>query len=404
MTTVKQAEDIILATAKSFGAEFVPFDAALGRVLAESIMADRDLPPCNRSTMDGIAVRYSAFLSGRRTFKINGVIAAGEQPIEVAKEDECVEIMTGAAVPGGADTVIRYEDTEISDGQSRVVAEAIKEKQNIHHKGKDRKKGELVAAAGQYVDATLVSMAASVGKTHLQVYRLPKVAVISTGDELVDVDRQPTDYQVRSSNSYTIKATLQQYCLYPDLHHIPDDKAVTKERISQCLDDYDVLLLSGGISAGKFDYVPVALEELGVMKLFHKVEQRPGKPFWFGATKGGTLVFAFPGNPVSTFMCLHRYFVPWLEHSLRVSNSRYAPPVFAALGEDIVFNAPLQYFAQVKIGVSELGQTFHRPSRRGQMAPVILPICWIRTLLWSCRRKKVFLKKGKHTGYGPLKG
>jgi molybdopterin molybdotransferase len=331
----------------------VPFELALGRVLGENIYADRDLPSCNRVTMDGIAICYTSFENGTRDYKIKATIAAGDHPIEINPANECVEIMTGAPLPGSADTVIRYEDLTIKDGIATVNIAAIKKGQNIHKKGKDKKQGEVVAATDQLIGPALISMAASVGKNMLTVKKLPRVVIISTGDELVAINETPNPYEVRSSNNYTIKAALQQYGLQCDMLHIPDEPIITKEKIKNCLQQYDVLIVTGGISMGKFDYVPQVLEDLSVTKLFHKVQQRPGKPFWFGAHENGALVFAFPGNPVSTFLCLHRYFIPWLERSLGTPEKQ---KTVAILNEDFTFNIPLQYFLQVKLTQSERGQ------------------------------------------------
>ena len=184
------------------------------------------------------------------------------------------------------------------------------------------------------------------------------MVIITTGDELVDVRDQPTPHQVRRSNNYTIKAVLAQFALQADMLHIPDDLEITRKIIKESLKYYDVLLMSGGVSMGKFDYVPRVLEELGVTKLFHKVQQRPGKPFWFGKDERGVLVFAFPGNPVSTFLCLHRYFLPWLMESKVESRKS---EVYAVLGEDVTFSAPMQYFMQVRVGVNEQGQLIATP-------------------------------------------
>ncbi len=361
MVSVEEAEKIILQQLKDYGSELIPFEQALGRVLAEDIKADRDLPPCNRVTMDGIGIRYAAFENGLRSFKVKAIIAAGDKAIDTELEDECVEIMTGASLPDSVDTIIRYEDLDIKNGIAIVTIENIKEGQNIHKKGKDKKQDDIVASANQFIDATIISMAASVGKKMLQVKKLPKVAIISTGDELVAVNEQPTPYQVRSSNNYTIKAALQQYAVQCDMLHIPDEPEITREKIKYCIEQYDVLLLSGGVSMGKFDYVPQVLEELKVMQLFHKVKQRPGKPFWFGAHSNGALVFAFPGNPVSTFLCLHRYFIPWLETSIQIPNPKSQIPKYAILENDVTFTAPMQYFMQVKICSNELGQLVAKP-------------------------------------------
>ncbi len=357
MTTVKDAEEIILAQARDYGSEQVLFEQSPGRVLAEDLKADRDLPPCNRVTMDGIAIKCAAFESGIKTFAIKGVVAAGDEPIEIDAFNECVEIMTGAALPDSTDTIVRYEDVEIKDGIATVITNDIRKGQNLHYKGKDKKEGETVATANENINPAHISMAASVGKSTLLVKKMPRVVIISTGDELVDVDATPTPYQVRRSNSYAVKAVLQQHGVLADTLHIPDEPTITCTQIESCLAKYDVILLSGGISMGKFDYVPQVLEELSIQKLFHKVQQRPGKPFWFGKHKNGVLVFAFPGNPVSTFMCLHRYFLPWLQRSLGVTSR----PAFAELNEDISFTPALQYFAQVKLKICKHGHLHATP-------------------------------------------
>lgn len=356
MVTVEEAEKIILNEVRDYGTELVPYEQALGRTVAADIVADRDLPPCNRVAMDGIAIRYSAFENGLRTFKVRGVQAAGDMPLDIMQPDECIEIMTGAALPDSADTVVRYEDVTIDNGKAAVSVETLRSRQNIHSKGKDKKAGEVVVANGTPIDAAVVSMAASVGVALLPVRKLPRVVIITTGDELVDTFVQPLPHQVRSSNNYTIKSVLQQYGISPSMQHIADDVEVTRTKISECLSAYDVIILSGGISMGKFDYVPQVLEELGVNKLFHKVKQRPGKPFWFGKHSNDVLVFAFPGNPVSAFMCLHRYFIPWLKSGKQTT-------VFAVLGEDINFNPQLQYFMQVKLNINESGQLIATPQQ-----------------------------------------
>ena len=358
MTTVEEAEQIVLAQLKHFGAETVPFEQALGRVLAEDLKADRDLPPFNRVTMDGIAISYQAIIAGLSTFHIKGTQAAGDSPIAIEDTNLCVEIMTGAALDDSLDTVIRYEDLEIRNGLASIKAEGIKKGQNLHFKGKDKRAGETVARSFQKITPAIISLAASVGKAVLSVKTLPKVVIISSGDELVDVTDIPGSYQIRRSNNYTIKAVLANYGLQADILHIPDDPEVTRLQIKKCLQNYDVLLLSGGISMGKFDYIPQALEDLRVTKLFYKVQQRPGKPFWFGKYENGAIVFAFPGNPVASFMCLHRYFLPWLNATLGLARK---PPVYAVLATDFSFQPRLKYFLQVKLNFSGQGSLLATP-------------------------------------------
>jgi molybdopterin molybdotransferase len=307
--------------------------------------------------MDGIAMRYEAFEKGIRSFRIKATQGAGVEPVEITNADECIEIMTGSASPKTTDTVIRYEDLEIKDGIAKVLVQEIKKGQNIHFKGKDKKQGETIVPAGRVVSPALTGLAASIGKAEVLVKKLPRIVIISSGDELVRVNEKPLPYQIRSSNDYVIKAVLQQYGAQPAMLHIPDDPEITMQKIRDCILQYDVILLSGGISMGKYDYIPQALEKLSVTKLFYKVKQKPGKPFWFGKHPGGALVFAFPGNPVSTFMCLHRYFLPWLEMSLGIPK----PAIFASLDKDYVFTPSIQFFLLVRLSLNAHGQLIATP-------------------------------------------
>lgn len=358
MITVEEAEELILSNAGDYGAEIVLFEESLGRVLAETIKADRDLPPFNRVSMDGIAIKYADFEQGLTTFTIKATQAAGDTPVNVAQEGECVEIMTGAALPESVDTVIRYEDLEINDGKVTLQVSEIKKGQNIHVRGADRKQGDVVLTPGRVITPAVISMVASVGETELRVMRKPRVVIVSSGDELVDVAAKPTPYQIRRSNSYMVKAVLAQIGIDAGMVHIPDEPEAIKSILQQCLVNFDVLLLSGGISMGKFDYIPQVLKELQVEQIFHKVQQRPGKPFWFGKQAGGSVVFAFPGNPVATFMCTHRYFIPWLNKSL---GAQTKPATYAVLNADITFLPPLQYFLQIKLKFAEDGRLLATP-------------------------------------------
>ena len=345
MTTVEQAAYIIQNQIRDYGTETVPFDRSAGRVLAEDIYADRDMPPFNRVTMDGIAISYSAFADGLRSFHVSGIQAAGDKPLHITDTSHCIEIMTGAVLPDTLDTVIRYEDVLITGSDAEIIIDTVKQGQNIHAKGRDKRYGDVVVTSGQLITPAIISVIASVGKTQVLVKKQPRVVIISSGDELVDVHETPAPYQIRKSNNHTINAVLQQHGCAADMVHIPDDEAVTRTEIARCLKSYDAILLSGGVSMGKFDYIPQALQQTGVAKLFYKVQQRPGKPFWFGVNDQGVLVFAFPGNPVATFMCLHRYFLPWLNATVGLDKKN---EMYAALSEDFYFEPDLQYFLQVK--------------------------------------------------------
>lgn len=359
MISVQEATEIILQHGLDLGVEEVPLTAAIGRVLREDLFADRPFPPYDRVTMDGIAIKYASFAEGSRSFPIEKVIAAGDPEGVLENPANCVEIMTGAVLPKGADIVIRYEDIAIKDGIAQIMTEAIKSSQNVHWEGSDRPIGSKIVEAGQLISPAEVGVAATIGKAMLKVSRLPKTAIISTGDELVDVSEKPLPHQIRRSNVYRLQATLKQFNIEVDAYHLIDDQASIEKAIQQMLGTYDVLMLSGGVSKGKFDFVPAAMEALGVKKLFHRIKQRPGKPFWFGAAPSGALVFALPGNPVSSFMCTQRYFVPWLRHSLGLDILNL--PI-ACLEKPVTFKPDLTYLCQVSTRFDTDGRLLARPA------------------------------------------
>ena len=189
--------------------------------------------------------------------------------------------------------------------------------QNIHYRGSDRSKGAILLENGNRISAGTVNILASVGKSEVLVKKLPNVTVISTGNELVEVSETPLPHQIRKSNSLSLAANLSKEKINVELLHLADDQKLIEATLENALVQNDVLLLSGGVSKGKFDFIPSAFEKLEVQKIFHRVAQRPGKPFWFGLdSKNETVVFSFPGNPVSTFANYHVYFLPWLYRSL----------------------------------------------------------------------------------------
>jgi len=360
--SVKQATDIVLANTLPLPDETVPLHLAVGRTLREPLTADRDFPPFDRVSMDGIAISFAMFEVGQPPIFIENIQAAGAPQLVLAQTENCLEVMTGAMLPQGTDTVIRYEDLSIDAGFATILIEKIQRRQNIHEQGIDRKNGETIVAASPFGEGKLISpaelgVAATIGKSQLRVAALPRVCVLSSGDELVEVNETPLPHQIRKSNVHVMAAVLGTWGLASDLLHLPDDPTAIEATLGDCLEKYDVLLMSGGVSMGKFDHIPAALERLGVRQLFHKVSQRPGKPFWFGRSEG-TVVFAFPGNPVSSFMCLHRYFRPWLRASqgLQAVENQYA-----ALAEDYFFKPDLTYFLQVKLAAGPDGRLLATP-------------------------------------------
>jgi molybdopterin molybdotransferase len=358
MITVAEAEAIILEHAVDFGIEEIPLAQATGRVLREDLVADRDFPPFARVMMDGIAIRYEIFADGRREFAVEGIQAAGVARQALSDPAKCFEVMTGAPLPEGTDTVIRYEDLAIEEGVANIRIESIRLAQNVHSQGFDRKEGALIVTAGRMISPAETGLAATVGKAVLAVSRSPRTVIIYTGDEIVGVEQTPLPYQIRASNVHAIKAILARQHVEADTLHLPDDKAQTLQMLDSCLTGYDLIVLSGGVSMGKFDYIPEALEELGVERLFYKVRQRPGKPFWFGRSDRGATVFALPGNPVSAFMCALRYVQPWLRKCL---GAPAAGPLYAMLAEDFEFEPDLTHFLQVKITCDDRGRLMARP-------------------------------------------
>jgi molybdopterin molybdotransferase len=374
MISVAHALQTVLSTTQDFGVEQIPFLKSVGRILKETIYADRDFPPFNRVSMDGISINYTAFKNGQRSFKIAGVQAAGSAKKNLQNSGNCIEVMTGSVLPDNTNTVIRYEDVLIENGIATISVTTIKEGQNIHQKGKDGKLGDLLIKQNTTISAAEIGVLATVGKSFVNVAKLPKIMIVSTGDELVGVEEIPLEYQIRRSNVFTLVSLLEKLKIPSETTHITDDKPILKSKIKTYLQEYDVLLFSGAVSKGKFDFLPEVFDELGVDKLFHKVAQRPGKPFWFGSrastcfsaqnvdqndkenNKKNTIVFGFPGNPISTFVNCLAYFYPWYYKSVGLEVVQET----AILASDVSFKPNLTYFLQVKLS-SRFGHLIASP-------------------------------------------
>ncbi len=359
MVSVQEATSIILSNLFQPKTKEVGLKDSLGKNLAEPILSDRDLPPYHRATMDGIALQYAAHQNGATSFTIEAVQAAGEPQKKLSANVHCIEIMTGAMMPEGTDTLIPYENLKMENGRATIITSSIEKGLNIHIQGSDAKKNQVLLPMGSLISPAEVALLASVGKTTVAIQDFPKTAIISTGNELVEVDQVPLLHQIRTSNSYALQAALSAMGGGAELFHLTDDEEELKRELMNILAHFDLIILSGGVSKGKFDFVPKVLESLGIQKLFHQISQRPGKPMWFGRA-GNKFVFALPGNPVSTFMCFHRYLRPWLLKSLGME-----PPIpKAILAEDFSFTVPLTYFLQVKV-VNEAGKLMAYPIAGG---------------------------------------
>jgi molybdopterin molybdotransferase len=359
MISVSEATTIIQSHLYQARKEQVHLSSTVGRILATLVTADRDLPPFHRASMDGIAVQFEAFQKGQREFKIERILAAGEPAIALSNTAHAIEIMTGAALPENTDTVVRYEDVDITNGVATIKTETLEKGLFVHTQGQDAKEGETLLTPGILISPAEVALLASVGKVMVDVYSFPKVAIISTGNELVEIDQTPAPHQIRKSNSYALQASLQVMGCTANLFHLPDEKNILEQELKHILKEHEVIILSGGVSKGKFDYIPEVLTTLGIQKKFHQVSQRPGKPFWFG-TSTTHIVFALPGNPVSTYMCFYRYIKPWLLKSL----GHEPKPVYARLARNFSFQPPLTYFLQARVE-NESGQCMAYPDPGG---------------------------------------
>ncbi|ELR70021.1 Molybdopterin biosynthesis protein MoeA [Fulvivirga imtechensis AK7] len=311
----------------------------------EDVYADRDFPPFNRVMMDGIAIDSHEWEKGRREYTIEGIQTAGSPQAVLSDSKNCLEVMTGAMLPQGTDVVIRYEDVTVEGKKALIDLEEIKVLQNIHLKGTDRKAGDVLMSKSQVLSPAEIAVLATVGKSKVKVAKHLRIAIVSTGDELVDIEDTPNPYQIRKSNVYALGAALADLRHKTNIFHIKDEKQVLTSELKVILAEHDVVILSGGVSKGKKDYVPEVLSSLGVEKYFHGVKQRPGKPFWFGKHNSGTAVFALPGNPVSTFMCFYKYVVAYLN----ASYGKKGKQAKAKLAAPFSFAPELSYFLQVKV-------------------------------------------------------
>jgi molybdopterin molybdotransferase len=344
-----EAGKTVLETVPLLPAEDCPLAQAHERVLRAPVDADRDLPPFDRVTMDGYALRHAEWAAGRREFRVIGLQAAGMIPLKLDAPGDCVEIATGAVLPGDADCVVPYEDVQ-RDGATIVISTdaTLAAGHCVHRRGSDRRAGDAIVVAGTRLDSRAIAVAAACGRATLRVSALPHVAVVVTGDELIDVESpSPAPHQIRRSNDYALRAALIG-AGYPRVErfHLRDLKYELETQLKRLIAEFDVILLSGGVSKGKFDFLPIVLSELGVVKKFQGVAQRPGKPFWFGLTSRRTPVFALPGNPVSAYTCFHRYVLPALG---QMSGATPPAPEYVALANDVAPSPELTLYVPVRI-------------------------------------------------------
>jgi len=355
-----QADELIGQHLTCLPIESLPLVQCAGAVLRENIYAERDQPPFDRVAMDGIALDSLTVQRGARRLHIQATQAAGDPPLSLATVGACIEVMTGAVLPGGCDCVIPVEQIEVRGSEAELAAgTAVAAGQNVHRRGTDTRQGALLLSAGLRLRAPEIAIAASAGMDRIRVSSQPMLAVISTGNELVEPGEPILPHQIRRSNAYAIVAALRQHGFQRVADdHLMDDAAELKRRLKFHLETHDVLVLSGGVSMGKLDFVPKILDELGVQTVFHKVAQRPGKPMWFGVAGSGATVFALPGNPVSTFVCLARYVLPALFAAMGQPTPE---PEKMALGAEVQVTPALTFFMPVRVEVDDWGRAWAMP-------------------------------------------
>jgi len=358
LLTPAQAETLIEQHLACLPIESLPLTQAAGAVLRENIYAERDQPPFDRVAMDGIALSSAASGNGGR-LRVAAQQAAGDPPLTLDDPATCIEIMTGAMLPRGCDAVVPVEQVQRSGDIAEIGRKPVQPWANVHRRGSDCRQGALLLAAGTRLSPPEVAIAAGAGMARLRVSAQPMIVVISTGNELIEPGEVIEPHQVRRSNAYGITASLRQhgYARVAD-DHLRDDEAELTERLGFHLRTHDVLILSGGVSMGKMDLVPKVLEKLGVHLVFHHIAQRPGKPMWFGVSQSGPAVFALPGNPVSTLVCLSRYVLPALRAAMGQAPAE-APRIAITAPVDV--KVPLAFYLPVKLRYDDWGRTSAEP-------------------------------------------
>jgi len=323
MITLDEALKIIKKIDFKMPFEEVVLTDAFQRILGEDVFSDINMPPFDKSAMDGYACRSEDLT---HSMQVIGTIHAGSTETFTVEQGTCVKIMTGAPVPHGADTVIKFEDTE-EDRNNTIRFKASATKNNICKLGEDIKAGELVLKSGTRLLPRHIAVLASVGNSKVKVSSQPKIAIFSTGSELVEPNQKPGASQIRNSNAYSLLGQLQAMNLHADYKGIaPDDKNKIKELVIELRKSYNVLIITGGASLGEHDFVPVAFKELNLELKFNKLAIQPGKPISFAADKN-TYCFGLSGNPVSAFLQFEVLVKPFVFHLM---HHNYSPKIITA--------------------------------------------------------------------------
>lgn len=356
---ISEAQRVILESVVTLDAESVLLEQSSGRVLAEDILASRDLPPYDVSAMDGFAVQSRDLATAPATLEIIGDIKAGDMPSATVQSGQCVRIMTGAAMPRGADAVIRVEDTrEVSDASVQITV-SVKAGYDVRAQGENMRCGEMILTSGTEITPGVIGILATVKAAKVQVYRHPRVAILSTGNELEAMNDPVDPNKIPDANTYALMAQVQALGMSPVMLGIARDDPDELEHYLRLGLDYDVLLVSGGTSVGVHDYVRPIIEGLGVSMKFWRVAMKPGHPLAFGVLRGAeknsdAFVFCLPGNPVSSMVCFEEFVAPALRRM--VGHSRlYRRTVTARLAHAVRMRPGRTEFIRVQLTTDDTG-------------------------------------------------
>jgi molybdopterin molybdotransferase len=341
MISVTEAKNMIRANATALTPVTIPLQEAAGRVLADDVFAVTDIPAFNQSAMDGYALSFAGF-ELHKTLTVHGEVPAGVAELSLLQPNQAMRIFTGAPTPAGADTVVMQEKVQVNNELLTILDEQLKAGNNVRLKGSEIKAGELVLSKGQKLTPAAVGFLATTGVAEVMVYPTPSISIIVTGNELQQPGKNLLYGQVYECNSFQLRAALQSLQIGEvPVFEAKDDPQVVKDTLQYALDDSDVVLLTGGVSVGNYDFVPEAATACGVTTLFHKLKQRPGKPLFVGR-KGNKWVFGLPGNPSSVLTCFYEYVMVALEQLMQL------PPVLkkvqVPLSKPYSKNAALTFF------------------------------------------------------------
>ena len=365
MIPVRDAIQIVLQQTSLFGDELIPIAAVLGRILAEDVVADSDLPPFDRAQMDGYAVRAADVEKAPARLRIVGESAAGAGWHQEMKAGEAVRIMTGAPVPKGADAVQQVELTRELNGAGTVeILESVQVGRSIVPRAQEIKAGETVLRAGEEINAQMIATLASFGYARVKTGRRPRVTVMATGSELVDIADKPARDQIRDSNNHTIEAYAK--LAGATVERMPlagDDTELLKRQMAAALERCDMLITSGGVSMGVYDFTKTAFRELGAEILFERVALKPGKPTVFGKI-GEKLIFGLPGNPVSVAVTFNLFARAALR-AMQGATEKGLPEVNAVLARNVKASPDRDSYLPAVLHTDEDGRLVAEPLKWG---------------------------------------